>query len=131
MSDTAELIERLRKGDAMNGRLVNCKLDLCNCSLMEDAASRLSALQAENDRLKRALAVAEKVEEARAGGRSHEDQLLISDLTMLAWKLVRRLQRQQDGSGIAEKARDFLNRKGLNGSILRAHLDAEDAEAKP
>ncbi len=51
--------------------------------------------------------------------RSREDELLINDLAMLVTKLVRRLQRQQDQSGIAEKARDFLTRKGLNGSVLR------------
>lgn len=55
--------------------------------------------------------------------RSREDELLIADLSMLVAKLVRRLQRQQDQSGLAEAARDFLTRKGLNGSVLRLTND--------
>lgn len=57
-------------------------------------------------------------------GRSREDQLLINDLAMLTGKLARRLQRQQDTSGIAEQARDSLSRKGLLGSVLRKDLQA-------
>src|SRR5688500_3821529 len=52
MSETKELIERLRNGDAMNGRTVNCKLDQSNCAIMENAASLLASQAEEIERLK-------------------------------------------------------------------------------
>ncbi len=50
-----ELIARLTKGDAMDGRTVNCKLDMCNCAIMDEAAYRLRSLLEERERLREAL----------------------------------------------------------------------------
>jgi hypothetical protein len=44
---TDDLVKRLRKGDAMNGRVVNCKHDQCNCATMNEAADRIEALERE------------------------------------------------------------------------------------
>ena len=43
----AELIARLRKGDQMDGKVVRCKHDLCNCATMDEAADRIEALSAQ------------------------------------------------------------------------------------
>jgi hypothetical protein len=50
MSD--DLLKQLRKGDAMDGKTVSCKHDLCNCAIMDEAADHIEKLEA---RLKKAI----------------------------------------------------------------------------
>lgn len=39
-----DLVQQLRRGDAFDGQLINCKLDMCNCAVMENAAAEIEHL---------------------------------------------------------------------------------------
>lgn len=62
-NDSDDIVQQLRHGDAYNGRTVNCKHDLCNCAVMENAAAEIEALRAAlyryGDRKRMAFAPAE------------------------------------------------------------------------
>lgn len=42
-TDERDIVERLRDGDQMDGRTVDCKHDLCNCAIMDEAADIIEA----------------------------------------------------------------------------------------
>ena len=46
-----DIVERLRRGDPCG----DCKRDRCACVIMEDAADEITALRAENEKLRAAL----------------------------------------------------------------------------
>jgi len=58
---------------------------------------------------------------------THEEELLVQDLSMIVRMLVRRLQKHQVGEDICERAMEYLKRKGLEGSVLRCVILPKEA----
>jgi hypothetical protein len=75
-----------------------------------------------------ALAASQEADTQEPVARGNEHPALVQDLAMTVRRLVRRLEKDSPGTDTAAQALDFLRRKGLQGSILRAAPPSQEAD---
>lgn len=89
----------------------------------EDAAASSSASPLQSNA---ELAAFEWTSEMKSA--AMQDAQNVCDLAMLVTKFIRRSEKGLPLDDLCEKAKDFLTRKGLNGSPLRAHSPSQIEE---